>query len=91
MTAAPAPAGVWPWLLGSLAAVVALALLWRPLTALVRLLARTGVGLAFLALFAPLGELLGMGLGVNLFNALVLGIFGVPGFGLLMLLRWVLH
>ena len=80
-----------PWLLGSLAVVVALALLWRPLVALAQLLGRTGVGLAFLALFAPVGEFLGIGLGVNLLNALVLGILGVPGFGLLMLLRWALH
>lgn len=89
--ASPALAGIWPWLLGSLAAVVALALLWRPLVALVRLLGRTGVGLAFLALFAPVGEFLGVSLGVNLLNALVLGVLGVPGFGLLMLLCWVLR
>ena len=80
-----------PWLAGSLLLVLALCLLRRPLRSLLRLLARTGVGLAFLSLFAPLGNFLGVGLGVNLFNALVLGLFGAPGFGLLMLLKWTLH
>lgn len=83
--------GTAPWLLGSLAAVAALALFWRPLAALARLTGRTGAGLAFLAIFAPVGELLGVSLGVNLLNALVLGTLGIPGFGLLMLLCWVLH
>lgn len=80
-----------PWLLGCLGAVMALALLRRPLGALFRLAGRTGAGLAFLALFAPVGEFLGAGLGVNLFNALILGVLGVPGFGLLMMLRWALR
>lgn len=80
-----------PWLLGSLGVVLALALLRRPLTGLLRLVGRTGLGLCFLTVFAPVGQLLGAGLGVNLFNALVLGILGVPGFGLLLMLHWVLR
>jgi len=80
-----------PWLLGSLGVVMALALLRQPLTALLRLAGRTGLGLCFLTLFAPLGQALGAGLGVNLFNALILGTLGVPGFGLLLMLNWVLR
>lgn len=87
--------GAWtaslPWLVGSLGVVMALAVLRRPLGSLLRLAGRTGLGLCFLALFAPLGQLLGAGLGVNLFNALVLGVLGAPGFGLLMLLNWALR
>lgn len=87
--------GLWmttlPWLLGSLGVVLALALLRRPLGSFLRLAGRTGLGLGFLALFAPVGQLFGAGLGVNLFNALVLGVLGVPGFGLLMLLNWALR
>ena len=41
-----------------------------------------------LALIAPLGSAMGVSLGVNLFNALVLGVLGLPGLGLLLLLRW---
>lgn len=80
-----------PWLLGSLGVVLALALLRRPLGSFLRLAGRTGLGLGFLALFAPVGQLFGAGLGVNLFNALVLGVLGVPGFGLLMMLNWALR
>ena len=58
---------------------------------LFRLAGRTGAGLCALAVFAPVGNLLGAGLGVNLFNALVLGILGAPGFGLLLMLKWVLR
>ena len=87
----PALGPTLPWLAGCFVLVIALCLLRRPLGSLLRLTARTGVGLAFLSLFAPLGNCLGLGLGVNLFNALVLGALGVPGFGLLMLLKWTLH
>lgn len=80
-----------PWLLGSLGVVMALALLRRPMGSFLRLAGRTGLGLGFLALFAPLGQLLGAGLGVNLFNALILGILGAPGFGLLLMLNWALR
>ncbi len=87
-------AGAWtqalPWLAGSLGLIAALALFQRPLGRLLRLAGRTGVGLAFLALFAPLGQAVGASLGVNLFNALVLGVLGAPGFGLLLMLRWAL-
>lgn len=80
-----------PWLMGGLCALVVLALLRRPLGGLFRLLGRSGVGLAFLAVFAPVGQFLGANLGINLFNALILGALGVPGFGLLMMLNWVLQ
>ena len=87
----PALAGALPWLAGSLGIIVALALLKKPLSAFFKLVGRTGVGLAFLTLFAPVGHALGAGLGVNLFNATVLGTLGVPGFGLLLMLRWALR
>ena len=89
---APAAWGAaWPWLGISLGVLLLLALLRRPIQSLVRLAGRTGLGFCFLALFAPVGKLLGAGLGINLFNALVLGVLGVPGFGLLMMLNWVLR
>lgn len=74
------------------AGVMILLLLFRkPIGSLLRLLGRTAAGLCALAVFAPVGSLLGAGLGVNLLNALVLGALGVPGFGLLLMLRWVLR
>ena len=48
---------------------------------------RSSVGLAALALLNQIG----LGLGVNLVNALILGVLGVPGLGLLLMLQWVLR
>ena len=48
------------------------------------------MGLAALAAFSPVGGLIGVSLGVNLANALVMGLLGVPGFGLLLMLHWAL-
>ena len=67
------------------------ALLHRPLGRLLRLAARSAVGLAVLALFSQVGQFIGVSLGVNLVNALILGVLGVPGFGLLLMLQWVLR
>ena len=55
-----------------------------------RLAARTGIGLMVLWGLSGVGGLVGVHLGVNLLNALVLGLLGVPGFGLLLMLNWVL-
>lgn len=79
-----------PWLLVGLLAVGVLALLGRPLKYLLSLGLRTGAGLAALAVLSPVGGLIGVSLGVNLANALVMGLLGVPGFGLLLLLNWAL-
>jgi inhibitor of the pro-sigma K processing machinery len=75
----------------ALAALAALVLLRRPLRLLLRLLARTAVGLAGLLAFNQLGSLIGVTLGVNLLNALVTAVLGVPGFGLLLMLNWTLQ
>ena len=80
-----------PWLLGGLALVVAMAALGKPIRSLLRLLGRTGVGLAVLWLLSRVGGLVGVTLGVNLLNALVLGVLGAPGFALLLLLPWALR
>lgn len=79
-----------PWIVGGLILVVLLAALRRPLEWLVRLAARTGIGLMVLWGLSSVGGLVGVHLGVNLLNALVLGLLGVPGFGLLLMLNWVL-
>ena len=76
---------IW-WAAGGLALV--LALCRRPLGALCRLVVRSGIGLVFLWLFQGLGTLLGVTLGVNLLNGLVLGALGLPGLGLLLLTQW---
>lgn len=78
----------WGWAAALLGAPAALLLLRRPLRGLWRLALRSGGGLVFLWLFRGVGALLGVQLGVNLFNALTLGVLGLPGLALLLLIRW---
>jgi len=56
-----------------------------------RLAVRTGAGMGALALFSGIGEVIGVHLGVNLFNGALLGLLGAPGFGLLLMLHWALR
>lgn len=74
-----------------LVALFALLLLHRPLAGLIRLLVRSAVGLGVLAAFSQVSHLIGISLGVNWINALVLGVLGAPGFGLLLMVQWVLR
>ena len=83
--------GYMAWCLAGLLLCAALLVLRRPAARLLRLALRSSVGLAALALFSRVGSLIGVSLGVNLVNALVLGLLGAPGFGLLLLLQWVLR
>ncbi|MBE6972292.1 MAG: transcriptional regulator [Ruminococcaceae bacterium] len=81
-----------PWLAGLFFGFIFLLILRRPLARLWRLFIRSAGGLAALALLSKSGGLLGgICLGVNWLNALVLGLLGLPGFGLLLMLRWVLQ
>ena len=61
-----------------------------PLRLVLKLLANTLLG--FLALWAVhlTAGLTGITLGLNLWNALVVAVLGVPGFVLLLLVQWVL-
>ncbi|MCD8190536.1 MAG: pro-sigmaK processing inhibitor BofA family protein [Clostridiales bacterium] len=62
----------------------------RVLGMLCRVALRTAVGGGVLAALAPFGGALGLHLGVNLGNALVIGVLGAPGLGLL-LLNWLVR
>ena len=70
--------------------LAAMVLLRRPAGVLLRLLGRSALGLGVLAGLEAAGLLSSFGLGVNLVNALTLGLLGVPGFGLLLMGRWLL-
>ncbi|OUN24338.1 pro-sigmaK processing inhibitor BofA family protein [Pseudoflavonifractor sp. An85] len=77
------------WMGLALGGLVLLAALAGPLRRLGRLLMRFGVGLAVLWGLQSVGPGLGISLGFNALNALVLGVLGAPGFGLLLLAQWV--
>ena len=71
------------------ALLAVLKLFASPLKLAGRLLVNTLLGFALLGLLNVLGVLARLSLGLNLFNALVIAILGVPGLALLILLRLV--
>lgn len=78
---------------GILAAFLLIALLRifsAPIRLALKVLGNTLLG--FLALWAVnlTAGVTGIALGLNLMNALVIGILGLPGFVLLLLVQWVL-
>lgn len=79
------------WVAAVLLTAVALIVLRRPLKGLLRFLGRTAAGLVGLFAFSHIGGLLGVTLGVNLVNALVVALLGMPGFGLLLMVNWALR
>lgn len=79
-----------PWAIGAGIVLIVLLVLRRPLRWLLGLAGRTAVGLGALALLGQVGGMLGIHLGVNLFNALILGLLGLPGLGLLLMMNWTL-
>ncbi len=80
-----------PWMAAGLLVLAVLFMLHRPLGKLLRLLLRSSAALALLAALRQIGNLFGITLGVNWVNALVLGALGIPGFGLLLMLQWLLR
>lgn len=70
-------------------ALILFKLFSTPLRLALKVGANTALGflaLVALDLFSPL---LGLHIGVNLVNALIVGILGLPGLALLVLLQWV--
>ena len=78
------------WVGGGCLALVLLVLLRRPLGRLLRLGGRSAVSLAALAAFGQIPFLAALLPGANLANALVMGVLGLPGLGLLMMMQWML-
>ena len=79
----------WFWWAAAGVLLITLSLCRRPVAALCRLAVRSGLGMVFLWLFQGVGTILGVRLGVNLINGLVLGALGVPGFALLLMTQWI--
>ncbi len=70
--------------------VAAVRLFSAPLKLAVRVLLNAALGFGAMWLLNLTTAYTGLSLGLNLFNGLVVGILGVPGFVLLVLVRWVL-
>ena len=70
--------------------VAAVRLFSAPLKLAVRVLLNAALGFGAMWLLNLTTAYTGLSLGLNLFNGLVVGILGVPGFVLLVLVRWIL-
>ena len=71
-------------------AVACAALLRKPLKMVLRVVLNSALGFGALWLLYATAAVTGISLGLNLFNALTIGVLGVPGLGLLLLVKWVL-
>lgn len=69
--------------------VAVIRLLAAPLKLALRLAVNAALGFAAMWLLNLTSAYTGLSLGLNVFNGLVVGILGVPGFLLLLLVRWV--
>lgn len=77
-------------LVGLFLLVAVVKLLHRPLRLVLRVAGNSLLGLGALWLLDSVAPVTGLTLGVNWFNALTVGILGLPGLGLLLLVKWVL-
>ena len=77
-------------LVGGFLLIALLRVFRTPLRLAARLLVNTLLGFAALWAIRATSGITGIALGVNLWNALVVGILGVPGLVLLLLVQWVL-
>lgn len=71
-------------------ALVFLRLLRKPIAIAMKLLLNIALGFISLIIINILGSFIGISIGINWLNALVVGIFGVPGAALLLILQWLL-
>jgi len=80
---------LWLAALGLFIAVVVIRVFHTPLKLLLRVSFNTLLGFGALGLLNLTSGLTGIALGLNVANALVIGILGVPGLGLLLLMQWL--
>ncbi len=69
--------------------VVVVRVFHTPLKLLLRVCFNTLLGFGALAILNLTSAVTGISLGVNVLNAVVIGILGVPGLGLLLLMQWL--
>ena len=66
-----------------------ISLLKKPIKLLLKLACNTAIGYIALLLVNKFGGIIGISLGLNWVNALIIGVFGYPGLILLLLLKYV--
>ena len=77
----------------AIAAVLAVLLVLRlfaaPLRLALKVLVNTAIGFLALIVVNLTAAITGVAVGVNLINAVVIGVLGLPGFVLLLLMQWM--
>ncbi len=83
--------GQWILLIafGLVVVLAAARLFTAPLRMALKLLLNTVLGFVGLFVFNMIGSYIGVTVGVNLLNAVIVAVLGLPGFGLLLLLPLV--
>ena len=74
----------------AIAAVCFIKIFTRPIKFILKLLLNMGFGFLALWLFNLIGKGIGVTLGLNWLNAVVVGLLGLPGVALLLILKWLL-
>jgi len=69
--------------------ILLLKILKKPIRLLLKLAVNTVFGFIGLAVVNLVGGFFGVTLGVNLLNALVVGVLGLPGVALLLIVKWL--
>ena len=65
-------------------------LLFKPIRWIFKLLINTAIGFVALWVLNFFGDFIGISLGLNWINSLVVGVFGLPGVVLLLLLKYLI-
>lgn len=68
--------------------LLAIFILTKPIRFFLKLLINTALGFVALVLINRFGAQFGIALGVDWFNAVVTGVFGIPGVAALLALKW---
>ena len=72
-----------------IAVLIVMRIFTLPVKWIFKLLLNTVLGFVGLFLVNWIGSYIGVSLGINVVNAVVVGTFGIPGLILLLLLRWL--
>lgn len=72
-----------------IAVLIVMRIFTLPVKWIFKLLLNTVLGFVGLFLVNWIGSYIGISLGINVVNAVVVGTFGIPGLILLLLLRWL--
>ena len=74
--------------IGAAVLLIALILFIKPLRGIFKIIVNSALGAVMLLLWNIFGAGLNLYIGVNIYTALTVGILGLPGFILLLVMKW---